>query len=170
MKCAPLVLPGPHGRLARAGAGTCALLAAVAILGVFGAAAPAHAQESNAKQVDLIRALPGGALPRDPQRVDMRVARFELGAPGALERAASGNSTAPPRATLIEMPSDQVPGQFSRPRYALGFRSEGMKQFARSMGVEADTCLAPLIRGRVSFTAAGDGSARLMVFARCSFH
>lgn len=167
MKRVPFVLQSPCRWVARARFGAGTLLAAGSIAGVLAGAAPAQAQVTAPKQMDLIRALPGGALPRDPQRFDMRVA---LAAPRAAEPSVTGSSATTPRATLIEMPSDHMPGQFSRPRHALGFRSEGMKQFARGMGIDADTCLAPLIRGRVSFTAAGDGSARLMVFARCSFH
>jgi hypothetical protein len=74
------------------------------------------------------------------------------------------------RTTLLEMPADIVPGRYSRPKYALGFRSDTMKGLARDMGLDADTCLAPLVRARVSLSQDSGGSGRLMVFARCTFH
>lgn len=73
-----------------------------------------------------------------------------------------------PRARLVEMPADAIPGQYSRPKYALGFRSQGMKKFANSIGLDAHTCLAPLVRARISLSQDGDAGGRLMVFARCS--
>jgi hypothetical protein len=170
MKVVPLVMQGLCRWMARTRLGAAAAVAAGSAAGVFGAvpAAQAQVQAPAPPQPDLIRLRPAGvALPRDPQGVDMRVV---IAAPRASERAAADDRSSLSRAALIAMPADQIPGQYSRPKYALGFRSEGMKQFAKGMGLDADTCLAPLIRGRVSFTAGGDGSARLMVFARCSFH
>ncbi len=82
--------------------------------------------------------------------------------------AAYGASAA--RTTLLEMPADVVPGRYSRPKYALGFRSDAMKGFARDMGLDADTCLAPLVRARVSLSQDSGAGGRLMVFARCTFH
>lgn len=73
-------------------------------------------------------------------------------------------------ARLIEMPSHDLPGQHARPKYALGFRSSAMKSFARGIGLDADTCLLPLIRARTSISQGGDVSGRVMVYARCSFH
>lgn len=75
-----------------------------------------------------------------------------------------------PRARLVEMPADVIPGQYSRPKYALGFRSHGMKRFAHGIGLDAHTCLAPLVRARVNFSQDGGAGGRLMVFARCSLH
>jgi len=74
------------------------------------------------------------------------------------------------RASLVEMPADAIPGQYSRPKYALGFRSNAMKNLAHSLGFDAHTCLAPLIRSRLSFSPNGDAGGRVMVFARCSIY
>jgi hypothetical protein len=81
--------------------------------------------------------------------------------------AGSGRS---PRASLVEMPAEVIPGRYTRPKYALGFRSNGMKKFAQSIGLDAHTCLAPLVRARINFSQDGDAGGRLMLFARCSLH
>jgi hypothetical protein len=86
--------------------------------------------------------------------------------PGSLV-SGSGRS---PRASLVEMPAEVIPGRYTRPKYALGFRSNGMKKFAQSIGLDAHTCLAPLVRARVNFSQDGDAGGRLMLFARCSLH
>lgn len=71
-------------------------------------------------------------------------------------------------ARLIEMPRDTKPGQYSRPHYALGFRSEAMRGWLKEAGLDADTCIAPVLRLR---TKLSDGalSGALWVYARCSF-
>jgi hypothetical protein len=71
-------------------------------------------------------------------------------------------------ARLVEMPTESIPGRYSRPKYALGFRSEKMRNWANSMGFDASDCLAPLVRARLTLSQQGDAGARLMVFARCS--
>lgn len=170
MKVVPLVLQSLCKWMARSRFDAGALLAAGGLAGVLGGFAPAHAQTATSPQrLDALSLLPGSglALPRSHDGVDTR---NTLATARTSQRSLLGDSASLTRATLVEMPADQIPGQFTRPKYALGFRSEGMKQFAKGMGLDADTCLAPLIRGRVSFTPSGDGSARLMVFARCSFH
>lgn len=73
-------------------------------------------------------------------------------------------------ARLVEMPSDALPGRYARPKYALGFRSNAMKSFAKNVGLDAETCLLPLVRARTSISQDGDVSGRVMVFARCSFY
>lgn len=71
-------------------------------------------------------------------------------------------------ARLVEMPAESIPGRYTRPKYALGFRSEKMRNWANSMGFDASDCLAPLVRARLTLSPDGDAGARLMVFARCS--
>lgn len=75
------------------------------------------------------------------------------------------------RASLVQMPADStVPGRYSRPKYALGFRSNTMKSVASGIGLSPETCLAPLIRARATLSQDGEASGRVMVFARCSLH
>mgnify|MGYP001494666239 CR=1 FL=1 len=74
------------------------------------------------------------------------------------------------RASLVEMPADVIPGRYTRPKFALGFRSNTMTNFAKDMGLDAQTCLLPLVRARLSLSRDGDAGGRLMVFARCTFY
>ncbi len=114
-----------------------------------------------------------------------RGARLGSTAPSALPVIIEPASDAPPAdspkttsialnaslsgARLIEVPAEVIPGRYTRPRYALGFRSQAMKTWVQSMGLDADSCLAPLVRGRLSLSPNGDASGRLMLYARCSF-
>lgn len=90
-------------------------------------------------------------------------------APDARRFALAGSS-ALSRASLVEMPADVIPGKYTRPKYALGFRSSAMKNFAQSMGLDAHTCLLPLVRARISLSQDSGTGGRLMVFARCTFY
>jgi hypothetical protein len=70
-------------------------------------------------------------------------------------------------AHLIELPRNDAPGTYSRPRYALGFRSEPMKSFLNEFGVDAATCLAPLVRARSKLSSSGQVGGTLWLSARC---
>lgn len=70
---------------------------------------------------------------------------------------------------LMQMPQEEIPGQYVRPKYGLGFRSETMRQWAKGLGLDAHTCFAPIMRGRTRFHDGGlNGSLTLQ--ARCSFN
>jgi hypothetical protein len=93
------------------------------------------------------------------------------------EAAASALRTAPVsprgrgfRAALIELPRNQIPGQYSRPHYALGVRSTRVKRWMEGIGLDADTCLAPVLRMRTKLSSDGDLNGALWVYARCTFH
>jgi hypothetical protein len=74
-------------------------------------------------------------------------------------------------ARLIEVPRDVRPGQqYSRPRYALGFRSNAMKHWMKDAGVDAHTCLAPVIRLRTKLSSDREFSGTFWMHARCTFH
>ncbi|MCU0949825.1 MAG: hypothetical protein MUC68_01875 [Burkholderiaceae bacterium] len=89
--------------------------------------------------------------------------------PAATTRLLIGAGSSLARASLVQMPGENVlPGGYVRPRYALGFRSSTMKNFVQGMGLEAEHCLAPLVRARLTFSPQGDAGGRLMVFARCT--
>jgi hypothetical protein len=70
-------------------------------------------------------------------------------------------------AHLIELPRNDAPGTYSRPRYALGFRSEPMKSFLNEFGVDATTCLAPLVRARSKLSSSGQVGGTVWLSARC---
>lgn len=73
-------------------------------------------------------------------------------------------------ASLVEMPRDAIPGRYQRPRYALGFRSEALRNWLKEAGVDAQTCIAPLLRMRTKLSGDGDFSGTLWLYARCSFN
>lgn len=91
--------------------------------------------------------------------------------------AAQGDRDAPPAlrakrwssATLVELPRDAVPGTYQRPHYALGFRSEALRSWLREAGVDAHTCIAPVLRLRTQLSSQGDLTGALWLYARCSF-
>lgn len=148
------------------------LLAAIGVLAAAGGVA-AQAPPPLQLQLDSLYQLPqrGVRLPSAQQSAaDAAAATADTPAPAEARRSepAYGASTA--RTTLLEMPADVVPGRYTRPKYALGFRSDTMKGFARDMGLDADTCLAPLVRARVSLSQDTGAGGRLMVFARCTFN
>lgn len=72
-------------------------------------------------------------------------------------------------ATLVELPRDAVPGTYQRPHYALGFRSETLRGWLKEAGVDAHTCIAPVLRLRTKLSSQGDLTAALWLYARCSF-
>jgi hypothetical protein len=78
---------------------------------------------------------------------------------------------APWRAQLLEVPREHVqPGQYSRPRYALGFHSYTMRRWLNDLGFEAQSCLAPVVRLRTRISSDFHISGTLWIQARCAFH
>lgn len=73
-------------------------------------------------------------------------------------------------ASLVEMPRDAIPGRYQRPRYALGFRSEALRNWLKEAGVDAQSCIAPVLRMRTKLSSDGDFSGALWLYARCSFN
>ncbi len=73
-------------------------------------------------------------------------------------------------ASLIELPRDAAPGRYQRPHYALGFRSETLRGWLKDAGLDAQTCIAPVLRLRTKLSGDGALSGALWVYARCSFH
>ena len=68
-------------------------------------------------------------------------------------------------------PLDAVPGQYTRPRYALGMRSGMMRDALSLTGLEPDTCIAPMVRMRARPTAlTGNVGVSMTVLARCTFY
>lgn len=72
---------------------------------------------------------------------------------------------------LFETPHDINPGQPPRrsPRLAIGFRSEGMRHAMGMIGIDAHTCMAPIVRLRGKMANDGGVSGTFWVSARCSF-
>lgn len=73
-------------------------------------------------------------------------------------------------ASLVEMPRDAMPGRYQRPRYAIGFRSDALRGWLKGAGVDAQTCIAPVLRLRTKLSGEGELSGALWLYARCSFN
>jgi hypothetical protein len=65
------------------------------------------------------------------------------------------------------MPRTDPPGTYSRPRFALGFRSETMRTWLNHAGIDATSCLAPVVRLRSKISSSGEVSGTLWISARC---
>jgi len=82
-----------------------------------------------------------------------------------------GTTTASPSAwsaaRLVEVPRNDAPGTYSRPHYALGVRSESMRTWLNGLGLDATTCLAPVMRLRSKLSSEGQLSGTLWLSARC---
>lgn len=67
-------------------------------------------------------------------------------------------------------PTVAVEGQYTRPHYALGLQSDLMRDALSLVGLEAESCVAPMVRLRARQTAiTGATGVSMSVFARCRF-
>lgn len=75
------------------------------------------------------------------------------------------------RVQLFEAPRDFTPGQPVRrsPRLAVGFRSDAMRNAMEAIGIDAQHCMAPIVRLRGKMADNGDVSGTLWISARCTF-
>jgi hypothetical protein len=103
---------------------------------------------------------PADATPR-PQRSADNGAFWVDPAPMAATSALGG-------ARLVEVPNHAAPGSHARPRYALGFRSDAMRGWLNGLGLDATSCLAPMVRLRSKISSDGDVSGSIWLYARCS--
>lgn len=122
---------------------------------------------------------PAGSDPLMPQRF-ADVARSDAFAPrikAHAQPAPDGRDATPAlrasawtSASLVEMPRETMPGRYQRPRYALGFRSEALRGWLKEAGIDAQTCIAPVLRLRTKLSSEGELSGALWIYARCSFN
>ena len=158
--------------------GRTALRLAAALLLLAGGAAQAQDRRASAvtaapgASIDLLpsRAIPSPALAASLTSVERPVERATEPAPIEPRRSMFAAGSSLSRASLVQMPAENVvPGRYARPRYALGFRSSTMKSLVQGMGLDAEHCLAPLVRARLTMSQDGrDAGGRVMVFARCT--
>jgi hypothetical protein len=68
-------------------------------------------------------------------------------------------------------PMGETPGQYARPHYTLGVHSDLMRDALSLTGLEAESCVAPMVRLRARQpTATGANGVSLTFLARCTFH
>ena len=145
--------------------------ACCAALCIAGASLPRHALAQTA--ADLLAALPRTSLLAPSEATLVRSTAAE--APGPLERGSrplslSLSAPASVAPILMQMPQDQIPGQYTRPKYAVGFQSDSMRRWAEDFGLDAHTCFAPILRARTRLSQDGGLTGSLVMQARCSFH
>lgn len=73
-------------------------------------------------------------------------------------------------ATLVELESNDPPGQYRRPRYALGVRSQALESALDTVGLDAHRCLAPMVRMNTKLSASLNLSGTLWIYLRCSLN
>lgn len=161
-------------------------LASIALPALAGAlAAPASADErfapdTVAAATPLRPATVQSPLPRPaavtayaPGRGDI-VARASAASGSSRDAAAAASTRLASKpwlsARLVEVPRDGnvLSPTYRRPRYALGFRSDTLKDLATRAGFDAQSCLAPIVRLRTKLHSDGDVSGTFWIYARCS--
>jgi hypothetical protein len=64
----------------------------------------------------------------------------------------------------------EVPGQYTKPHYALGVHSDAMRDALSLTGLDAESCVAPMVRMRARETSVtGASGISMTLLARCSF-
>jgi hypothetical protein len=72
---------------------------------------------------------------------------------------------------MLEMARVTPDGRYVRPRVVIGQASPELKSWLSSVGIPAERCMLPLVRGRIKRNQdTGDVGAALWVSARCSFY
>jgi hypothetical protein len=65
----------------------------------------------------------------------------------------------------------ETPGQYAKPHYAVGLHSEAMREALSLTGLDAEYCIAPMVRLRArEASVTGANGISMTVFARCTFH
>lgn len=68
-------------------------------------------------------------------------------------------------------PMGAIAGQYTRPHYALGLHSDLMRDALSITGLDAESCIAPMVRLRARQTRiTGVTGMSLTLLARCTFH
>lgn len=94
----------------------------------------------------------------------------------ALPELGAGAAAIPDRAldvlgsyVQLEMPRDLGDGSYSRPKLRFGMQSEALKSWATSVGLRADRCTLPTVRGR-SRVSSEEVNGTVILLARCTFY
>jgi hypothetical protein len=71
---------------------------------------------------------------------------------------------------MLEMARSGPEGQFVRPRLLIGLQSAELRSWMNSVGIAAERCMLPQLRGRVKREPeTGKLGAAVLVSARCTF-
>lgn len=106
---------------------------------------------------------------RAPADASYPFASSSIGLMPAPSRAQPGAWESPTsRLSLLDLPADGPAADRIRGSYALGFTSETMRSWMTDMGMDAASCIAPIIRLRSRIDTGSDYRGALWVHARCS--
>jgi hypothetical protein len=136
---------------------------------IFGCAGHATAQLRAPADLILIDPLPARSF--GPAAADRGTnASFSLWPVPSRPASAGWQSweSSASRISLIEVPTDALVSQPTRPHYALGFSSETLRGWMTDLGVGTSECIAPIVRMRARVDSGGDFRGALWVHARCS--
>ncbi len=74
-------------------------------------------------------------------------------------------------AVMVEVARLTPDGKYVRPRLFVGRQSHELKTWMSSIGIDAERCMLPMIRGRLKRNSHnGDVGATVYVSARCTFY
>ena len=74
-------------------------------------------------------------------------------------------------AVMVEVARLTPDGKYVKPRLVIGRQSHELKSFMSSIGIDAERCMLPMVRGRLKRNSdTGDVGATLHVSARCTFY
>lgn len=131
----------------------------------------AHAAEPTAADGTSMASLSLHSLNPEPRLYSPAYRSTSLGrvAPDSTAFSAWAPSRGPIQ--LFETQREFKPGQPQRirPRLSLGFRSNALRNGLEHLGVDADTCMAPVFRLRGKLSSNGDVNSTFWISARCTF-
>lgn len=130
-----------------------------------------HAAESMTAEEAGLTSLSLHSLNREPRLYSRvyRASSFGVIQPDIAAPSAWAPSRGPIQ--IFETQREFKPGQPQRirPRLSLGFRSNALRNGLESIGIDADTCMAPVFRLRGKLSSSGDVNSTFWVSARCTF-
>lgn len=153
---------------------TIVVLAAVASVAAL-LAVPARAQSYGMNSTEtaaymsglrLDRKMLAGPLADSPRSVRLDGSGMQTGAPAEVVSIFGGRS-----GVMMEMARLTPDGRFVRPRVLIGRHSDELRTWMNSIGISADRCMLPMLRGRLKRAPdTGKVGAAILVSARCSFY
>lgn len=143
----------------------CCMLAALLLLATTGLA---HAADPTTLPVS--RTAMSLAITPEPQSIYSASFR-QPSVPGSSSESALPTWSPSRSSVQLYEASVNAPGQPIRrsPRLAIGFRSDGMRNAMEAIGIDAHSCMAPIVRLRGKMADNGGVSGTFWISARCTF-
>ena len=111
--------------------------------------------------VGPLASAPASAMPTDGEESTVQSLPHEL----KLFGSKSGGGV------MLEMARTGPDGQFVRPRLLIGRQSEELRSWMSSVGISAERCMLPQLRGRLKRAdETGKTGVAVLMSARCTFY